>query len=286
MRTMEPANPPSSDSRRRVSGGRSKVMAADRQAKRKQGQKSSTSIKALNAIFEGLQKAKSSLARSLSRKRRAVSEASSKTLCNDLNKQTLFKEKEKRKHKVWQVNKGEAVSLSAAKICPVVSATSGGDTSVASDSERWAKSGTWPSNFSKKGAVASGDEFCRLGRRPSLYDRWKESNSAAISAAQKRVRQLKRTNTTFNSSLLNASRLKEVYERNHEDDRQDAIQGKKFTYMWILEQEALVPMRLANLQQGRAAHELDGVEEWSFGDCINSVLIWEKDVQFEEDDCT
>lgn len=278
---MEPTNSPSAGGiNRRLARkvGPSK-MTADRQAKQKHSRRLTIpNKKAPNVLFEGFQRVKSSLAKSLSRKKRVASETSSKTLCNALNKQTLFKEKEKKKHKVWQLHQSEAASLTA-KICRVAKASREDSDTVESDSDDWAKSGTWPSNFD------SGDKAVGCGdgprKRPTLYERWLESNNAAISAAQKRVKQLKRPNVF--SLGLNASRLKEVYERNHQDDRQDAIQGKKFTYMWILEQEALVPLRLANLRQGLAAHELD-VQEWSYGDCINSVLMWEKDVEFEIED--
>jgi hypothetical protein len=264
---MEPANSPSAAGIKAKKGGLGKVMADGQKLSRKV----TVANKRENVLLQGLRRATSSLARSLSRKR-AASDTSTK--CNALNKQPLFKQKQKKK-KAWQLRQSNEVKSASPKVRRVAAASSGGDT-VDSGSQRWAQSGTWPSEFEQK---QKGD--CRSSvrrKRANLYERWQEANTAAISAAQKRVKLLKRGHVL--GSALHASRLKEVFERNHQDDRQDAIQGKKFTYMWILEQEALVPLRLANLTRGLAAHELD-VAEWSYAACINSVLLWEKDIDFD-----
>jgi hypothetical protein len=277
---MEPANSPSAGGiarrpAKKASPG--KVMAGGQKNSRKVG----VPNKRENVLMQGLRRATSSLAKSLSRKAKVVaapSDTSTTTLCNALTKQPLFKEKEKKK-KAWQLHQSSEEIRLSPKVRRVAAST-GGDT-VDSGSLRWAQSGTWPSNFDSK-VVDCGDSRVQH-KRLNLYDRWLASKNAEISAAQRRVKQLKRGHAL--GSVLNSSKLKEVFERNHQDDRQDAIQGKKFTYMWILEQEALVPLRLANLQRGLTAHELD-VDEWRYSDCINSVLLWEKDVDFEMEDCT
>ncbi|CAB3362032.1 Hypothetical predicted protein [Cloeon dipterum] len=166
---------------------------------------------------------------------------------------------------------------------------------VVSDAQNWAACGTWPSRFSD---VLAGGHFsirktsevgsAVVGRsNQGLYERWFVSHRDSIAEAKQKLKQLKRSRDAFFGSCnaLNAHKLKEVFERNHLDDYQDAIQGKKFTYEWILEQESLIEKRLANIRADLAPEDIDH-DTWKYADCINTVHPWEEAVEFEFDDCS
>jgi len=238
-----------------------------------------------HSIVENLQK----VTRSLSRKNRKIASVSgnasqktelpkeSRTQLDALHKQPLFQKKQRDCANAWTVGGGEDKPEENKQLSP-----RSDQDSVVSEPLSWAKSGTWPSEFSdgkgrkNKQKASAGDGGA--AKKAGLYERWLASHRAAVSEAQQRIKKLKRADLP--GARLNASRLKAVYEQNHDDDHQDACQGKKFTFAWILQQEALVPLRLDNLDNGLPADEID-VEPLKYADIINIVHPWETEFKFD-----